>query len=107
MGDNGGNGHKKTKEEAVAEAMAEVEAVKKRCGDNLKAFTVWVESLEECQLEAIKSELGDMSAYFMSESPFNIILIFNPKMLLDIISLMMYAFWQGMEVKETEKGKGR
>lgn len=100
------NGHKKSKEEEQIELTEEMEKRRERCEAKLKEFTEWLETLEECQMEVIREDVGEVAAYFMSRSPCKLTIILQPELLLDIVSLMVYALWQGMNIEEArQEGK--
>jgi len=98
-----GNGHKMSKEEELLELQKELIERKERCQAKLDEFAVYLRNLHDCQIDAIRDNAGEMAAYYMSKSPNSSLLLLCPDLLLDVVSLMIFSFWEGMNLDKLNR----
>lgn len=119
-GKDKGNGHNKEEAEEVArqrkilkdiaellnQDMGDMQERSKRCNATLCEFSVWLENMSEETIGIVRDRLGETVAYYMSKSQFKILLLSNPDILMDIVSMAVYGYWEGERAtKEIKKEK--
>jgi len=99
----GENGHKMSEEEKRADLKKRAD----HCQAKLEEFARWLLTLHDYQLLAIRDNASEVAAYYMSKSPHRTAIILDPDILLDMVSLMLYSLWEGMDIAEAKKEKER
>lgn len=87
--------------------MGDMQERKKRCNATLCEFSVWLENMSEETIGIVRDRLSEVVAYYMSKSDFNLLVMLNSDIILDIVSMAVYGYWEGeraaKEVKKEEK----